>query len=73
MPRLDTATRNIVIGRLQAGDIHNAVARLFNVHRSTISGLLQRYRQSGSTADRQRSGDLGSHQQPKISTSGNLT
>jgi transposase len=56
MPRLDTATRNIVIGRLQAGDLHNAVARLFNVHRSTISGLLQRYRQSGSTADRQRSG-----------------
>ena len=57
MPRLDTATRNIVIGRLQAGDLQNAVAKLYNVHRSTISGLLQRYmyQQSSSTADRQRS------------------
>ena len=57
MPRLDTATRNIVIGRLQAGESQNAVARLHNVHRNTISRLLQRYmyQQSGSTADRQRS------------------
>ena len=55
MPRLDTATRNIVIGRLQAGESHNAVARLYNVHRSTISRLMQRYKQSDSTADRQRS------------------
>jgi IS30 family transposase len=54
--RIDTATRNIVIGRLQTGEIQNAVARLYNVHRSTISRLLQRYQQSGSTADRQRSG-----------------
>jgi transposase len=56
MPRLDTATRNIVIGRFQAGESKNAVARLYNVHRSTISRLLQRYQQSGSTANHQRSG-----------------
>ena len=56
MPRLDTATRNIVIDRLQAGETQNAVARLYNVQRSKISRLLQRYQQSGSTADRQRSG-----------------
>jgi hypothetical protein len=40
MQRLDTATRNIVIGCLQAGELQNAVARLYNVHRSTISRLL---------------------------------
>lgn len=56
MPRLDAATRNVVIGRLLAGESQNAVARLYNVHRSTISRLLQRHQQSGSTADRQRSG-----------------
>ena len=56
MPRLDTATRNIIIGRFQASESQNAVARLYNVHRSMISRLFQRYQQSGSTADRQRSG-----------------
>jgi transposase len=56
MPRLDAATRNIVIGRLQAGELQNAVARLYNIHRNTISRLLQWNQQSGSTADRQRSG-----------------
>jgi transposase len=56
MPRLDTATRNIIAGRLQASESQNAVTRLYNVHRSMISRLFQRYQQSGSTADRQRSG-----------------
>ena len=56
MPRLDTAIRNLVIGRLQAGELQNAVARLYNVHWSTISRLFQRYHQSGSTDNRQRSG-----------------
>jgi IS30 family transposase len=59
MPRLDTATRNIVIGRLHAGEPQNAVSRLYNDHRNTISRLLQRYtcmyQQSDSTAARQRS------------------
>ena len=52
MPGLDTSTRNIVIGRLKAGESQNAVARLYNVHRVTISRLLQWYQQSSSTADR---------------------
>ena len=56
MPRLDTATQNIIIGRLHAAESQNVEARLCIVHRSTISRLLQRYQQSGSTADRQRSG-----------------
>ena len=50
------ATRNIVIGRLHAGESQNTVARLYNVQRSTISRILQRYQKSGSTADRHRSG-----------------
>ena len=56
MARLGIATRNIVIGRLQAGESQNTVPRLYNVHRSTNSRLLQRYQQSGSTADHQRFG-----------------
>jgi hypothetical protein len=36
MPRLDPATRNIVIGRLQAGQSQNEVARTVNVDQSTI-------------------------------------
>jgi hypothetical protein len=56
MPKLDIATRNIVIGRHQVNELQNAVARFYNVHRSAISRLLQRYQQSGSTADRERSG-----------------
>jgi hypothetical protein len=56
MPKLDIATRNIVIGRHQVSELQNTFARFYNVHRSTISRLLQRYQQSGSTADRQRSG-----------------
>ena len=56
MPKLDIATRNIVIGRHQVSELQNAFARFYNVHRSTISRLLQRYQQSGSTADRERSG-----------------
>jgi hypothetical protein len=52
MPKIDTATQNIAIGRLQAGESQIAVARLDNVHRIMISRLLQRYQQSSSTADR---------------------
>ena len=39
MPRLDPATRNIVIGRLQAGESQNEVARTLNVNPSTIPRL----------------------------------
>ena len=54
MPKIDTVTQNIAIGRLQAGESQIAVARLDNVHRIMISRLLQRYQQSSSTADLQR-------------------
>ena len=39
MPRLDPATRNIAIGRLQAGESQNEVTLTLNVNQSTISRL----------------------------------
>ena len=64
MPKLDPATRNIAIGRLQAGESQNEVARTLNVNQSTISKLWNRFQQTGSTNDRQRSG------RPRITTPG---
>jgi hypothetical protein len=58
MPRLDPATRNIVIGRLQAGQSQNEVARTVNVDQSTIFRLWNRFQQAGSSNDRPRSGRL---------------
>jgi transposase-like protein len=55
MPRLDPATRNIVIGRLQAGQWQNEVARTLNVNQSTITPLWNRFRNTGSCNDRPRS------------------
>ena len=62
MPRLYPATRNITIGRLQSGESQNEVARTLNVNQSTISRLWNRFQQTGSTNDRQRSG------RPRITT-----
>ena len=64
MPRLDPATRNIAIGRLQAGESQNEVTRTLNVDQSTISRLWNTFQQTGSTNDRQRSG------RPRITTHG---
>jgi transposase-like protein len=62
MPRLAPTTRNIAIGRLQAGESQNKVTRTMNVNQSTISRLWNRFQQTGSTNDRQRSGG------PRIAT-----
>ena len=62
MPRLDPATRNIAIDRLQAGESQNEVARTLNVNQSFISRLWNRFQQTGSTNDRQRNG------RPRITT-----
>ena len=56
MSRLDPATRNIAIGRLQAGQSQNEVARTLNVNQSTISQLWSRFQQTGSSNDRPRCG-----------------
>ena len=64
MPRLDPATRNIAIGRLQAGESQNEVARTLNVNQSTLSRLWNRLKKNGSTNGRQKSG------RPHITTPG---
>jgi hypothetical protein len=56
MPRFTENQRRHAIGMLQAGLAENIVARHFDVHRNTIQSLLRRFRQSGNTRDRQRSG-----------------
>ena len=64
MPRLNLATRNIVIGRLQAGQSQNEAARTLNVNQSTISRLWNWFLQTGSSIDRPRSG------KPRIASPG---
>ena len=65
MPCFTENQRRHAIGMLQAGLAQNIVARHFGVHRNTIQSLLRRFRQSGNTRDRQRSGRprVTSHQQ----------
>lgn len=62
MPRLDIVSRNIAIGRLEAGESQYVVAQHYNVHRSTISRLWQRYLQTGTSNDRPRTS------RPRITT-----
>ena len=64
MPRLDPATRNIAIDRLQVGESQNEVARTLNVNHSTISRLWNRFQQTGAMNNCQRSG------RPRITTPG---
>ena len=64
MARLDPATRNIAIDCLQAWESQIEVARTLNVNHSTISKLWNRFQQTGSTNNRQRSG------RPPITTPG---
>ena len=64
MPRLGPATRNIAIGRLQAEESQNEVARTLNVNQSTIPRLWNRFQQTVSTNDHQSSG------RPRITTPG---
>lgn len=56
MSRLDAVTCNIAIGRLQAEESQNAFARRYNVHRSTLFSLWERYQQQGTKQDRHHSG-----------------
>jgi transposase len=56
MPRLTENQRLHAIGMLQAGLAQHIVARHFDVHRYTIQSQLRRFRLSGNTRNRQRSG-----------------
>lgn len=62
MPRLSQPERDRAIGMLQAGRCCLAVARVFGVHRSTITRLAERYHATGSSNDRPRTG------RPRVTT-----
>lgn len=62
MGRLSKVDRNIALGRLQAGESQNQVARHFGVAQSTISRLWARLQQTGSTTDAPRQG------RPRVTT-----
>ncbi len=62
MTRLSAAQREQAIGRLQAGQRALVVANAYNVHVSTIHRLQQRYINTNSTADSDRSG------RPRVTT-----
>ena len=56
MPRLNLEERYQILGLLQAGFSQAAVARRFNVARSTVVRLVRRFGATGSAADSPRSG-----------------
>lgn len=62
MVRLNLNQRNNAIGQLQAGLSVDRVSRHFGVHRTTIERLRDRFQQTGSAADRRRSG------RPRVTT-----
>lgn len=54
MPRLDHATRNIAIGRIEDEEYHTSIVHRLNVNQSTISRLMARFQQYEATNDRPR-------------------
>ncbi|XP_048252581.1 uncharacterized protein LOC125380872 [Haliotis rufescens] len=62
MPRLTAEQREGAIGMLQMGGTQEHVARIMGCFKCTIARLVTRHRQTGSTADRPRSG------RPKVTT-----
>ena len=62
MPRLSEADRNFCLGLIQAGVGIRQAARQLNCYPSTVSRLLERVQQTGSTRDRPRTG------QPRVTT-----
>ncbi|KAK7504477.1 hypothetical protein BaRGS_00004343 [Batillaria attramentaria] len=56
MPRLTAIERERAVGMVQQGASRAAVARMFKCARITVTRLMQRLRQTGSTTDRPRRG-----------------
>ena len=56
MPKLNSEERARVLAMLECGRTQEQVARRFNVSRSTILRLIRRVRDTGTFADRPRSG-----------------
>lgn len=64
MPRLSSQDRGIALGMVQAGLPMNQVAARFNVSHVTIINLMRRFQETGSVADRPRTG------QPRVTDPG---
>ena len=62
MPRLTAQQRERALGMLGMGATHDHVAQTLGCHRVTVSRLVQRYRQTGQTTDRPRTG------RPRVTT-----
>ncbi|XP_046555272.1 uncharacterized protein LOC124264565 [Haliotis rubra] len=62
MPRLTAQQRERALGMLEMGATHDHVAQTLGCHRVTVSRLVQRYRQTGQTTDRPRTG------RPRVTT-----
>ena len=56
MPRLTAEQRERAIGMLQLGASHSHVARIMGCSKKTITRLMTRFRTTGRTADRPRTG-----------------
>ncbi|KAK6183161.1 hypothetical protein SNE40_010691 [Patella caerulea] len=56
MPRLTEGQRQRALGMLNMGATHVHVARTFGCSRVTVGNLVQRFRQTGRTSDRSRTG-----------------
>lgn len=62
MTRLTLQQRERAIGMIEMGATHIHVATTLGCHRTTVTRLMQRYRHSGQTSDRPRSG------RPRVTT-----
>ena len=62
MPRLTVEQRERALGMVQMGATHAHIARTFGCSRVAVTNLMQRYRQTGRTADRPRTG------RPRVTT-----
>ena len=56
MPRLSDSDRNRMIGEIRAGIKPSEVALRYNVHRSAVYRLMNKFTQDGDVVDRPRSG-----------------
>ena len=56
MPRLSDSDRNRIIGEIRAGIKPSEIALRYNIHRSSVYRLMNKFTQDGDVVDRPRSG-----------------
>ena len=55
MPRLSDSDRNRIIGEIRAGIKPSEIALRYNIHRSSVYRLMNKFTQDGDVVDRPRS------------------